>query len=206
MVLLVKMRRIKLDLELPGSRSHWKTHQLWMANQWDSQLKLLENQNPKLHGGLRGKCCRTLRTINILKEEKPIAFTCQKPSQKMKGNICVKQSTTEAHLLAPVFSPLKVRVSILICLILKYSSCIFPTKKISLSVFLLTLLFSSWWLLIFYSSWNLFSPQNFLTASSLSLMGPTKDSKNMHWFVTPASDKNNLQIVWVSRFLAQYKN
>lgn len=134
MALLAKMRRIKLDLELPGSRSHWKTHQWLTASQWDLQLKLLENQNLKLHGGLRGKCCRTLRTISTLKEEKPIAFTCQKPSQKMKGNICVKQSTTEAHLLAPVFWPLKVRVSIFICLILKYSSCIFPITKTSLSV------------------------------------------------------------------------
>lgn len=32
MALLVKMR-IKLDLELPGSRSHCKTHQLLMASQ-----------------------------------------------------------------------------------------------------------------------------------------------------------------------------
>lgn len=129
MVPLVKMRKIKLDLELPGSRSHWKTHQLLMVSQWDLQLKLLENQNLKSHGGSRGKCCRTLRTINTLKEEKPIAFICLKPSQKMKVNICVKQSTTEAHLLAPVFSPLKVRVSVFICLSLKCSSCIFPIAK-----------------------------------------------------------------------------
>lgn len=179
MVLLVKMRKIKLDLELPGSRSHWKTHQLLMVSQWDLQLKLLENQNLKSHGGLRGKCCRTLRTINILKEEKPIAFICPKPSQKMKVNICVKQSTTEAHLLAPVFSPLKVRVSILICFNLKCSSCIFPIMK-NLLISLLTFLFSSWWLLMLYFSWNLSSPQNFLTASSLFLMGPTKESKDMH--------------------------
>lgn len=158
MVLLVKMR-IKLDLELPGSRSHWKTRQLLMVSQWDLQLKSLENQNLKLHGGLKGKCCRTLRTTNILKEEKPTAFTCQKPSQKMKGNICVKQSTTEAQLLAPVFLPLKVRASILN--LLKSQSLLAPFllwKSNFLS--LLTLfLFFSWWLLTLYFRWSLSSPQ-----------------------------------------------
>lgn len=148
MVLLVKMR-IKLDLELPGSRSHWKTHQLLTASQWDLQLKLLENQNLKLHGGLKGKCCRTLRTINILKEEKPTAFTCQKPSQKTKGNICVKQSTTEAQLLAPVFSPLKVRASIFICLNLNLLASLLLQKSNFLSLLIL-FLFSSWWLLMLW--------------------------------------------------------
>lgn len=28
-------------------------------------------------------------------------------------------------------------------------------------------------------------------------MGPTKESKDVHWFVIPASDKNTLQIVRV---------
>ncbi|KAM9129380.1 nexilin isoform 3-T3 [Pangshura tecta] len=66
-----------------------------------------ESQNLKSHGGLKRKCCRTPRTISTLKEEKLTAFTYQKLSQKMKENICVKQSTAEAQQLAPVFSPLK---------------------------------------------------------------------------------------------------